>query len=195
MSSGAIIAIVIVIALIVVAAVAAVAAAQMRRARMRRQFGPEYDRLVKELGSKKAGAELAARKQRADELGIRPLSATMQASYSDDWTTIQERFVDAPADAVSAADTLIWDVMRARGYPADNREVSLEALSVYHAGPLQGYRLVGGVNPASASTEDLRKALIQCRALFEDLLGAPAGGPNRPQLAAPRNARTAGSAR
>ena len=195
MSSGAIIAIVIVIALIVVAAVAAAAVAQMRRARMRRQFGPEYDRLVKELGSKKADAELSARKRRADELGIRPLSATMQASYSDDWTTIQERFVDAPTDAVNAADTLIWDVMRARGYPVDNREVSLEALSVYHPGGLHGYRQVREVKLESATTEDLRKALIQCRALFGDLLGAPADGPNRAELTASRNARTAGSAR
>jgi len=195
MSSGAIIAIVIVIALIVVAAVAAAAVAQMRRANMRRQFGPEYDRLAKELGSKKAGAELSARKRRADELGIRPLSATMQASYSDDWTTIQERFVDAPADAVNAADTLIWDVMQARGYPVDNREVSLEALSVYHGGGLHGYRQVREVKLESASTEDLRKGLIQCRALFQDLLGAPVDGLSRPELTASRNARTAGSAR
>jgi hypothetical protein len=195
MSTGAIIAIVIVIALIVVAAVAAAAVTQMRRARMRRQFGPEYDRLVKELGSKQAGAELSARQRRADELGIRPLSAKQQAGYSDDWTTIQERFVDAPTDAVNAADTLIWDVMRTRGYPVDNREASLEALSVYHAGGLHGYRQVGEVTLQSASTEDLRKALIRCRALFEDLLGAPTNGLNRRELTAPRGARTAGSAR
>jgi hypothetical protein len=195
MSSGAIIAIVIVIALIVVAAVAAVALAQMRRARMRRQFGPEYDRLVKELGSKKADAELSARRRRADELGIQPLSSKQQYEYVDDWTTIQERFVDTPADAVTAADTLIWDVMRTRGYPADNREASLEALSVYHAGSLYGYRQVGEVKLESASTEDLRKALISYRALFEDLLGAPADGQNRRELSAPQSARTAGSAR
>jgi hypothetical protein len=195
MSSGAIIAIVIVIALIVVAAVAAVAVAQMRRARMRRQFGPEYDRLVKELGSKKADAELSARRRRADELGIQPLSSKQQYEYVDDWTTIQERFVDTPADAVTAADTLIWDVMRTRGYPADNREASLEALSVYHAGSLYGYRQVGEVALESASTEDLRKALISYRALFEDLLGAPADGQNRRELSATQSARTAGSAR
>jgi len=195
MSTGAIIAIVIVIALAVVAAVAAVALAQLRRARMRRQFGPEYDRLVKELGSKRADAELSARRRRADELGIRPLSAKLQASYGDDWTAIQERFVDAPADAVTAADTLIWDVMRARGYPVNDREASLEALSVYHAGGLQGYRQVRQVKLESASTEDLRKALIRCRALFDDLLGGPAGALNRRDLAAPRRARTAGSAR
>jgi hypothetical protein len=189
MSTGAIIVIVIIIALIV-AAVAAVATGQLKRARMRRQFGPEYDRLVKELGSKKADAELSARQRRADELGIRPLSAAQQASYGDDWTAVQERFVDAPAEAVSAADALIWDVMRTRGYPADDREASVEALSVYHSGPLQGYRQVGDVKLESATTEDLRKALISCRALFEALLGAPAQ--NRREVTA--RGRAAGTA-
>ncbi len=194
MSTGAITAIVIVIALVVVA-VAAVATAQVRRARMRRQFGPEYDRLVREIGGKKADAELSARRRRADELGIRPLSAEQQAGYLDEWTKVQERFVDAPAEAVSAADTLIWDVMRARGYPADDRDVSTEALSVYHAGPLQGYRQVRELKLDSATTEDLRKALLRCRALFKALLGAPAGTLNRRELTTASRARTAGTAR
>jgi hypothetical protein len=193
MSTGAIIVIVIVIALVAVAAMAAVAIA--RRVRMRRQFGPEYDRLVKELGSKKADAELTARKRRADGLGIRPLSDKLKASFTDDWTTVQERFVDAPAEAVSAADRLIWDVMRARGYPADDRDISMEALSVYHAGPLQGYRRVREAKLDSATTEDLRKALIQCRALFEALLGAPAGTLRRRELTARSRARAVGAAR
>jgi len=51
MSTGAIIGIV--IAVIVVVAVVVVASAEMRRSRLRRQFGPEYDRLVEKHGSKK----------------------------------------------------------------------------------------------------------------------------------------------
>jgi anti-sigma-K factor RskA len=190
MSTGAIIAIVIIVALI---AVAAVAIPQLRRARMRRQFGAEYDRLVKELGTKKADAELAARQRRADELGIKPLSAEQQKSYADDWTAVQEQFVDAPAEAVSAADALIWDVMRARGYPVDDRDASMEALSVYHGDPLQGYRQVRELNADSAATEDLRQALIRCRALFQDLLGEQAGTASRRELAARSSARATGT--
>jgi hypothetical protein len=193
MSTGAIIAIVVIIALIVVAAAAAIPA--MRRARMRRQFGPEYDRLAKELGARKADAELSARLRRAEALGIHPLSAEEQASYSDDWTTVQERFVDKPAEAVSSADTLIWDVMRDRGYPTDDRDASIEALSVYHASAHYAYRQVGEVNLESATTEDLRQALIRCRALFEDLLGAPDGPLNRGELITRKGASTAGTAR
>ncbi len=114
--TGAIIGIV--IAVIVVVAVVFVASAEMRRAKLRRQFGPEYDRLVEKLGSKrKADAELAERQRRVRELNIRDLSPEQQASYSGDWAAIQERFVDSPAEAVGAAHTLIWNVMRDRGYP------------------------------------------------------------------------------
>ena len=173
MSTGAIIGII--IAVIVVAAVIVLGPPLLRQARIRRQFGPEYDRLAKELGARKAAAELTARQKRVEALGIHPLSAEQQASYGGQWTAVQGRFVDSPAAAVSAAGTLIWDVMRDRGYPADDRNASMEALSVYHARPLDGYRQAQGIWPDSASTEDLREALISYRALFQDLVGMPAG--------------------
>jgi hypothetical protein len=170
MSTGAIIGIV--IAVIVVVAVVVVASAEMRRARLRRQFGPEYDRLVKKLGSRrKADAELAERERRVRALDIRELSPEQQASYSGDWTAIQERFVDSPAEAVGAAHTLIWHVMRDRGYPADDRTASMDALSVHHGRSMEGYRQALALRADSASTEQLREAMIRYRALFEDLTG------------------------
>ena len=170
MSTGAIIGII--IAVIVVVAAIVVASAELRRARMRRQFGPEYDRLAQELGSKKkADAELAARQRRVEALNIHELSPDQQASYSGDWTVVQERFVDAPAEAVSAAWTLIWNVMRDRGYPADDRNASMEALTVYHARSLDGYRQTTELQTETATTEELREAMIRYRALFEDLTG------------------------
>jgi hypothetical protein len=172
MSTGAIIGII--IAVIIVAAIVVLGPALLRQSRMRRQFGPEYDRLAKEVGARKATAELTARQRRVDALGIRPLSPEQQGRYSADWATIQKRFVDAPVEAVSAADTLIWDVMRDRGYPAEDREASVEALSVHHARPLDGYRQTQNVRTESASTEELRSALISYRALFQDLVGTPA---------------------
>jgi hypothetical protein len=173
MSTGAIIGII--IAVIVVAAVIARGPVLLRQVRMRRQFGPEYERLAKELGFRKAAAELTARQRRVDALGIHPLSAEQQASYSGEWTAVQERFVDSPAAAVSEAGTLIWAVMRDRGYPADDRNASMEALSVYHARPLDGYRKAQSLRASSASTEDLRKAMISYRTLFQDLVGMAAG--------------------
>jgi hypothetical protein len=191
MSTGAIIGIVIVV--IVVVAAVVVGARELRRARLRRQFGPEYDRLAQQLGSKqKADAELAARQRRVEALGIHELSPQQQASYSGDWTAVQERFVDTPAEAVAAAGMLIRNVMRDRGYPADDRNASMDALSVYHPRSVVGYRQTLDLRLEAATTEQLREAMIRYRALFEDLTGLreTQGQPERDRVAEIRD-RTA----
>jgi len=188
MSTGAIIGVVIVV--IVVVAAVVVASRELRRARLRREFGPEYDRLAQQLGSKKqADAELAARQQRVRALGIHELTAEQQASYSGDWTAVQERFVDAPAEAVVAAGTLIRDVMRDRGYPTDDRNASMDALSFHHPGSLESYRQTVALRTESATTEQLREAMINYRKLFEDLtgLGNSLSQPGRDQVAEVRD--------
>jgi hypothetical protein len=188
MSTGAIIGIV--IAVIVVVAVVVVASAEMRRARLRRQFGPEYDRLVQKMGSRrKADAELAERERRVRALNIRELTPEQQDSYSGDWAAIQERFVDSPAEAVGAAHTLIGNVMRDRGYPVNDRTASMDALSVYHGRSMEGYRATLDVRADSASTEQLRETMIRYRALFEDLTGLREGPgePARDRVAAIRD--------
>jgi hypothetical protein len=177
MSTGAVIAIVVVI--VVVAAVVAIAAMEMRRRRLRQQFGPEYDRLAAELGSRrKAEAELAARQRRVAQLDIRPLTREEGARYLGEWTAIQERFVDAPGQAVAEAAALVTTVMKVRGYPADEAQ-AMEALSVDHAPALSRYRearvISERANAGSASTDDLRNAMLQYRALFEGLIARPEG--------------------
>ena len=97
--------------------------------------------------------------------------------------------------SVSAADTLIWNVMRDRGYPADKRDASMEALSVYHARPLDGYRKAQDLKTESASTEELRTALIRCRTLFQDLVGMPAGQRSLPRTAATTKPAAGGDGR
>ena len=189
MSTGAMIGIIIVV-IVVVVAVVMVAAVELRRARLRRRFGPEYDRLARQLGSrKKADAELAERQRRVEALGIHELTPEQQARYGGDWTAVQKRFVDAPAEAVAVADALIWDVMRDRGYPADDRRASMDALSVHHARPMEGYRQTLELRTESASTEQLREALIRHRSLFEDLTGLHGGygAPGRHRVAAIRD--------
>jgi hypothetical protein len=191
MSTGVIIGIVIII---VVVAAAVLAVGELRRARLRRQFGPEYDRLAEQLGSrKKADAELAGRQRRVEALGIHELSPEQQASYSGDWTVIQERFVDTPAEAVAAADSLIWGVMRDRGYPADDRDASMDALSVYHPRALVGYRQAVDLRTERATTEQLREAMIRYRALFGDLTGLRDGRGERGDRVAEIRDRGAGT--
>lgn len=176
MSTGAVVGIIIVVIVIAALAIAAVMAlGSLRRAKLHRQFGPEYDRLVEARGRKKAEAELAGRQRRVQALDIHQLTPEQQASYSGDWTAIQERFVDAPAEAVGAAHTLIGSVMRDRGYPVDDRTASMDALSVHHARSVEGYRQTLELRTESASTEQLREAMIRYRSLFEDLTGLREG--------------------
>src|SRR5579875_4141947 len=179
MATGAVIAIVVVV--IVVAALVAVAAMEMRRRRLRRQFGPEYDRLVAELGSRrKAEAELSARQRHVAQLDIRPLTSEESARYLGEWTAIQERFVDVPGQSVAEASALITSVMRDRGYPADDQDQAMAALSVEHARTLGRYREArvtrDRASSGTASTDDLRNALLQYRALFEELVGRAGAG-------------------
>jgi Tfp pilus assembly protein PilX len=177
MSTGTVIAIV--VAVIVVAALAIGVLTAMRRRRLKQRFGPEYDRLVSERDSKlKAEAELKERERRVQNLNIRPLTESAQADYAGRWADIQEQFVDAPADAVVAAQVLVAAVMNERGYPTDHRDQVLADLSVEHASTLDHYRAAEEIsaNAASgtASTEDLRQATIHYRTLFRELLGGPA---------------------
>ena len=177
MSTGIIVAIV--VAVIVVAALVIGAMTVMRRRRLQQRFGPEYDRAVGERDSKlKAEGELAERERRVRDLDIRPLTDSARAGYADQWAAIQERFVDAPADAVAGSQLLVAAVMTERGYPTEHPDQVLADLSVEHSGTLDHYRAAEEISKSAAlgtaSTEDLRLAMIHYRALFSDLLGEPA---------------------
>jgi hypothetical protein len=177
MSTGAVIAIVVVI--VVVIAALAVGALEMRRRRLRRQFGPEYDRVVSETGNRrKAEAELAGRQRRVAKLDIRPLTAEENAQYLGEWNAIQERFVDTPTESVNEAGTLVTKVMRVRGYPAEDHDEAMDALSVDYAPTLARYREARATSEragsGTATTDDLRQAMLQYRELFYELVDVPA---------------------
>jgi len=174
MSSAEIVVIVVVI-IVLLAIGFAVWQASRRRA-LRQRFGPEYDRVVSEQDSRSAAErELRERERRHAELDLKPLSEESRASYAASWEEIQAQFVDAPNDAVSAADHLVTRLIAERGYPTDNDEEKLATLSVEHARTLEHYRDAHEINlrneKGEASTEELRQAVVHYRALFADLLG------------------------
>jgi hypothetical protein len=191
MSTGAVIVIVVII--VVVIAALAIGAFEMRRRRLRSQFGPEYDRLVSETGSRrKAEAELAGRQRRVAKLDIRPLTREENARYQGEWNAIQERFVDTPAQAVTEAGTLVTTVMRVRGYPVEDQDEAMEALSVDHAPTLTRYREARAISDRAggeATTDDLRNAMLHYRELFHELVvvpgDEPAAGRREPAAGAP----------
>jgi hypothetical protein len=143
--------------------------------RLKEHFGPEYARTVRTLNSQeRAEAELKDREKRVSKYKIVSLPAPDRARYRETWMAVQGRFVDQPQAAVAEANDLVQEVMRKCGYPLANFEQSAADLSVDHPDVVENYRFACGIAERSrrdaADTEELRKALVYYRALFDDLL-------------------------
>jgi hypothetical protein len=164
----------------VVVFIAIVAYLQRRKAKtaaFRNRFGTEYNRAVLEHGSsRKAEARLADRETRVKALNIRDLGATERERFVSEWQIVQSRFVDHPKAAVTEADDLIAALLEARGYPKDNFEQRAADISVTYPRLMENYRMAHGIavrpGRTEASTEELRTAMIQYRAIFDDLVQA-----------------------
>jgi hypothetical protein len=169
---------IVIVAVILIVVVLAILSARARRSQaLHQRFGPEYDRTIERSGSaQRAEAELAARERRVRALDIRPLPPGARDRYAEEWRTVQAQFVDAPGPATTAADQLVTNVMRDRGYPVGDDAQRLDDLSVDHARVLDNYRTACAVSlkneRGAATTEELRSAMVAYRALFADLLGA-----------------------
>jgi hypothetical protein len=176
MSTGMIAAIIVVIVVAVILA-AAGAGYTARKRKLRKRFGPEYDRVVAERQSRRLGeAELAERERRVAKLQLRELDDAARAKYSAEWADIQERFVDAPTEAITDAADLVDSVIRDCGYPDSEYDQTVADLSVQHASTLDHFRSAHEVRAKAesgqASTEELRMALLYYRELFSELLRA-----------------------
>src|SRR3954465_14406111 len=113
--------VVIAIALVVIAGLGWYVWQQRQSKVLAEHYGPEYERVVSETGSRRrAEAELRHREERVEHLEIRPLTAQQQTDYMRQWRATQSRFVDAPAGAIQEADVLVEDVMKTRGYPVSD---------------------------------------------------------------------------
>lgn len=165
---------------VVLASIAILLVIRKRRtARLRTQFGgAEYTRAVKEGGSQRnAEAVLDKRAERVERLHIQPLSPGDRTRFTESWAKVQARFVDGPGSAVTDADQLLGDVMSARGYPVSDFEQRAADISVDHPLVLENYRAAHQSalrqTQGQADTEDLRKAMIHYRTLFEELVAEP----------------------
>jgi hypothetical protein len=172
----------ILVAALVVIVVAAVAIGwalgrRNRSARLRKQFGPEYDHTLDEVGEKRAAeAELLGREKKRKKLDIVELSPQARQEHTATWTKVQTDFVDDPPDAVGRAERLVTRVMRERGYPIDDFDQRAADVSVDHPDIVENYRSAHEIYVAQRngriSTEDARQAFVHYRALFDRLLGA-----------------------
>jgi len=151
--------------------------ARRRSQHLRSRFGPEYHRTVTELGDRrKAERDLERREKHVQRLHIRPLDPSDRDLFVKAWQEDQSRFVDDPEGAVVEADRLVTEVMGKRGYPVSDFEQRVDDVSVDHPHLVENYRTARDIvlrhKQGKADTEDLRRALVCYRALFDELLEA-----------------------
>lgn len=172
---------VIIVLLVLIAAAWAVARQRQSRL-LRKRFGPEYDRLLAERGDRaRVEAELKAREKRVQKFTIKPLSTADATRFSEEWGALQTRFIDNPQGVVMQADRLVRDLMIKRGYPMEDFEHRAADISVHHPELVETYRLAQVIamrdQRGEATTEDLRKAVVYYRTLFDELLEVRGGKP------------------
>jgi LPXTG-motif cell wall-anchored protein len=148
--------------------------------RLKERFGPEYSRSVDDLGSRsKAESELKAREKRVEHLNIVPLTPSEAARFSETWKDLQGRFVDNPQGTVVQADQLVRELMLKRGFPVGDFEHRAADISVDHPEVVENYRAAQTIavrnDRGEAGTEELRKAVVHYRVLFDELLEVKEG--------------------
>jgi hypothetical protein len=147
---------------------------------------------VEQLGSRtKAEAELKKREARVERLRIVPLAPDEAARFTRAWNTLQAEFVDNPSGVVTQAEQLVRELMLKRGYPMADFEHRAADISVDHPDVVSNYRAAQDICTRNlrgeVETEELRKAVVHYRALFDELLevrqGEPETMPARPMEA------------
>jgi hypothetical protein len=142
---------------------------------LQERFGPEYGRTVSELGGRTKGeSELKAREKRVERLDILPLAPPEAARFTEAWRALQSRFIDNPKGVVVQAEQLVRELMEKRGYPMGDFERRAGDISVDHPDVVANYRSAQAIalrdQRGSADTEELRRAVVHYRALFDELL-------------------------
>jgi len=145
-----------------------------QRVHLRERFGPEYERTVEAVGPDRADAILRERAERVSHFNLHKLTNEQVSAFAREWRRIQSRFVDDPDGAVGEADQLVTQVMTARGYPLEDFDRRAADLSVDHPVVVQNYRTARTLalrrQRGEAGTEEMRQAVVNYRALVDELL-------------------------
>jgi hypothetical protein len=153
--------------------VLAFASVRRRRTHLKDRFGPEYDRAVSSSGVSSAEKDLRAFEEEHDELRITPLSTAARDRHLEDWRQAEARFVSDPHEAARAAQRVVERALEESGYPLDaDTERRAGLVAVEHPGVADRYRHGAAMieQDGAENTENLRKAMVDFRAVLEELL-------------------------
>jgi len=167
---------IVVVVAVVVAFVllAALLRIRMRRTHLKERFGTEYYRAVSQVGTGAGERELSEVERQHEDLELRPLPNAARDRYLDEWRQVETRFVSDPREAARSAERLVERALEERGYPAaDDAERRVGLVSVDHPDVAERYRhghaMLENVD-GDGSTENLRKAMLDFRAVLEDVV-------------------------
>jgi hypothetical protein len=161
-------------AVILLAVAIASARKKRRRDHLQERFGPEYDRTVSSEGKRGAERQLSDVEKEHEELDIRPLTPAARDRYLEEWRQVEARFVNDPEDAARSAERVVHRVLEDRGYPTDaDKEQRAAHVAADHPDVVErfrhGHAMIEAEN-GDQETENLRKAMIDFRAVFEELV-------------------------
>lgn len=162
---------------VVVVAIAAVVWERRRQGRrLRRRFGPEYEREVARHDDRSAAHdELERRIAHRDEFELRELDEAEREDYTRRWLAVQRTFTHDPGRALREADEVLTALFVDIGYPSQRFDDRAADLSVDHGDVTRDYRearaVVEDVHRGTAGTEEVRRALLQYRTVFQRVAG------------------------
>lgn len=142
---------------------------------VRQRTGPEFDRQAQTHGG--MGAATARIEQRRSQLSPRELTPQERQRYSRDWTGIQNAFLDRPALALIEADRLVAQLMRDRGFHADDINDAALDLSLEHRSVVERFRSAHEIlESGTTDIAQLRAAMLHYRTVVDDLLAVDIRG-------------------
>lgn len=165
-----------VIVILVVGGILALIFHSRQRSRnLQDEFGPEYDRTVEDVGNRrKAEDNLENRRERAASIQSRKLDPDEQERFLKKWEMIQYGFIEEPVYELDEAGRLITEVMLARGYPMAQFDQQAEDLSVNYPEVVDKFRGAHSTavrnRKSKVSTEELRKAMLDYKTVFYEVL-------------------------
>ena len=171
-------ALVAVVAAVVILFVVAMVAVNRRRRSEQLQilFGPEYDRALRLYGDRRRAEEaLESRRKRLNDLGVHELGDAERDRFLMQWVGIQAASANDPAGTLLRADTLLTEIMRAEGCPAEDPDERKVDLALIHPLIAEDYRVASTTidrqRMGLATQEECRRAIIRFSNIFDSVLG------------------------
>lgn len=103
---------------------------------------------------------------------LQPLSNESRDRYLSEWDRVEQRFVDAPEEAVREADGVVMAILAERRHPMGERMLPEDVQAARKEASRRGDR-----------TEGMRRAMLRYRAVMVKMVPAPREERSRREMA------------